>query len=139
MVFFFKQKTAYEFRISDWSSDVCSSDLEPGLGGERFIASGRFMKLIEVGQVLRDALPAGHARKVPTKVMPGWMVNLLSLFNPGVRSIKSELGKTRNADAGHAQRRLGWKTRHEEESVIDCARSLIEHGVVTEDGRASCR
>src|SRR3546814_5486273 len=34
-VFFFKQKTAYEMRISDWSSDVCSSDLvgaEVGLG-----------------------------------------------------------------------------------------------------------
>src|SRR3546814_13657647 len=30
-VFFFKQKTAYEMRISDWSSDVCSSDLEPVL------------------------------------------------------------------------------------------------------------
>src|SRR3546814_9111243 len=27
--FFFKQKTAYEMRISDWSSDVCSSDLPP--------------------------------------------------------------------------------------------------------------
>src|SRR3546814_19205602 len=27
--FFFKQKTAYEMRISDWSSDVCSSDLQP--------------------------------------------------------------------------------------------------------------
>src|SRR3546814_10204857 len=42
--FFFKQKTAYEVRISDWSSDVCSSDLEAcggdgaqrrrGIGGE---------------------------------------------------------------------------------------------------------
>src|SRR3546814_10227729 len=32
--FFFKQKTAYEMRISDWSSDVCSSDLdERGHGG----------------------------------------------------------------------------------------------------------
>src|SRR3546814_9765309 len=31
--FFFKQKTAYEMRISDWSSDVCSSDLDP-LDGE---------------------------------------------------------------------------------------------------------
>src|SRR3546814_8377969 len=28
MFFYFKQKTAYEIRISDWSSDVCSSDLE---------------------------------------------------------------------------------------------------------------
>src|SRR3546814_7447264 len=38
--FFFKQKTAYEMRISDWSSDVCSSDLQVsvtlnGIGGQR--------------------------------------------------------------------------------------------------------
>src|SRR3546814_3327649 len=32
MFFFFKQKTAYEMRISDWSSDVCSSDLGATLG-----------------------------------------------------------------------------------------------------------
>src|SRR3546814_3541640 len=31
-VFFFKQKTAYEMRISDWSSDVCSSDLGRAFG-----------------------------------------------------------------------------------------------------------
>src|SRR3546814_19711845 len=31
LIFFFKQKTAYEMRISDWSSDVCSSDLSPAL------------------------------------------------------------------------------------------------------------
>src|SRR3546814_10321605 len=31
--FFFKQKTAYEMRISDWSSDVCSSDLRVGDAG----------------------------------------------------------------------------------------------------------
>src|SRR3546814_7883570 len=31
-LFFFKQKTAYEGRISDWSSDVCSSDLLPDYG-----------------------------------------------------------------------------------------------------------
>src|SRR3546814_13952731 len=40
-IFFFKQKTAYEMRISDWSSDVCSSDLLPcgqgkvGIGAQR--------------------------------------------------------------------------------------------------------
>src|SRR3546814_3441651 len=33
--FFFKQKTAYEMRISDWSSDVCSSDLQRGIAGHR--------------------------------------------------------------------------------------------------------
>src|SRR3546814_8931700 len=34
-VFFFKQKTAYEMRISDWSSDVCSSDLQSMLVTDR--------------------------------------------------------------------------------------------------------
>src|SRR3546814_4735049 len=35
LFFFFKQKTAYEMRISDWSSDVCSSDLEAGSRRDR--------------------------------------------------------------------------------------------------------
>src|SRR3546814_3076732 len=34
LFFFFKQKTAYEMRISDWSSDVCSSDLSKSLDGK---------------------------------------------------------------------------------------------------------
>src|SRR3546814_10177276 len=36
VIFFFKQKTAYEMRISDWSSDVCSSDLLATLGTPTF-------------------------------------------------------------------------------------------------------
>lgn len=103
---------------------------EPGLAGERFLAAGKFMKFIEIGQVLRDNLPAAHTRKVPTRQMPDWMVHLLALFNPGIRTIKSELGKTRHADASHALQRLGWKTRDEEVTIIECAKSLIEHGVV---------
>src|SRR3546814_21031670 len=51
--FFFKQKTAYEMRISDWSSDVCSSDLKsmaPKRGhrmdaGRRGFARRRFCRL----------------------------------------------------------------------------------------------
>src|SRR3546814_3473690 len=40
ILFFFKQKTAYEMRISDWSSDVCSSDLLPPREGETLRAHG---------------------------------------------------------------------------------------------------
>src|SRR3546814_6616035 len=38
LCFFFKQKTSYEMRISDWSSDVCSSDLIGRMDFERFFA-----------------------------------------------------------------------------------------------------
>src|SRR3546814_6343865 len=43
LFFFFKQKTAYEMRISDWSSDVCSSDLPRlrGHRGARRLAAGK--------------------------------------------------------------------------------------------------
>src|SRR3546814_2436409 len=42
--FFFKQKTAYEMRISDWSSDVCSSDLG-GAVGQRVELALAFLNL----------------------------------------------------------------------------------------------
>src|SRR3546814_18928346 len=41
MFFFFKQKTAYEMRISDWSSDVCSSDLAFALDADLCLAFAR--------------------------------------------------------------------------------------------------
>jgi dihydroflavonol-4-reductase len=103
---------------------------EPGLAGERFLAAGKFYKFIEVAQMLREGLPPEHTKKVPTRVMPNILVHVLSLFNAGIRSIKSELGKSRHCDTSHAKERLGWETRPAEQSVIDCAKSLIEHGVV---------
>src|SRR3546814_1985557 len=50
--FFFKQKTAYEMRISDWSSDVCSSDLRVGGEIEREVERGD-----EAARADRHALP----------------------------------------------------------------------------------
>src|SRR3546814_10754488 len=38
--FFFKQKTAYEMRISDWSSDVCSSDLQYAVRNQIMLTGG---------------------------------------------------------------------------------------------------
>src|SRR3546814_3069540 len=58
-IFFFKQKTAYEMRISDWSSDVCSSDLLCAAPRIR-IASAMLLAGAGVFSVMRtplDALP----------------------------------------------------------------------------------
>ena len=100
-----------------------------GIAGERFIAAGPFMKLIDVARVLKAQMPA-DARKVPTRTLPDWLVRVSALFNPMIRQITGELGNVRDADAGHALAMLGWQTRPVEQSIVDCARSLIERGVV---------
>src|SRR3546814_10353687 len=49
MFFFFKQKTAYEMRISDWSSDVCSSDPHRGMVGgaiKRYLENTGYTNLL---------------------------------------------------------------------------------------------
>src|SRR3546814_6461449 len=58
--FFFKQKTAYEMRISDWSSDVCSSDLRGAIHHWSFCTPARAQANAFVTTVPRsaDALPA---------------------------------------------------------------------------------
>src|SRR3546814_7518363 len=53
-VFFFKQKTAYEMRISDWSSDVCSSDLMATPSDRRFIYGSQSTPLAIVHDFVRE-------------------------------------------------------------------------------------
>src|SRR3546814_2415545 len=60
--FFFKQKTAYEMRISDWSSDVCSSDL--------WIVPGSLPCGSEVLPVTTTLAPASAQRRAIAAPMP---------------------------------------------------------------------
>src|SRR3546814_2749170 len=57
MFFFFEHKTAYVVRISDWSSDVCSSDL-----GRHHVA-GALLLEAEFGMGVQVAPPFGHLRR----------------------------------------------------------------------------
>jgi dihydroflavonol-4-reductase len=101
----------------------------PNMAGERFIASGRFMKLREVAAVLRAEL-GPQAAKVTTRDVADWLVHAVALVNPVARAVVRELGSVRHLDATHAKHVLGWQTRPVEQSIVDAARSLIEHGLV---------
>src|SRR3546814_2298883 len=63
--FFFKQKTAYEMRISDWSSDVCSSDLASILSA--LLHLGVIVALVIGLPVLHD--PMVDFRSVPVEMV----------------------------------------------------------------------
>ncbi len=99
------------------------------IAGERFIASGPFLKMIDVAHILKAGL-GEQARKVPTRRLPDWLVRTFALFNPVIRQVTGELGNVRAASSDHAVTRLGWTMRPPEESILDCARSLIAQGVV---------
>jgi len=101
----------------------------PGMAGERFIASGRFMKLREIADVLRAEL-GPQARAVTTRNVPDWLVRLVARFNPLARAVVGELGSVRHQDASHAKAVLGWATRPEAQSIADAAHSLIALGIV---------
>src|SRR3546814_998683 len=84
-LFFFKQKTAYEMRISDWSSDVCSSDLAPAPVGA--IADRRHAA-IDAAVLPFDALADGHRHGALLR--PG--VALLLAFVQAVDELQGEDG-----------------------------------------------
>jgi dihydroflavonol-4-reductase len=100
-----------------------------GMAGERFIASGRFMKLREMADLLKREVGA-QALKVPQRNVPDWLVRVAARFNPVARAVVGELGSVRNQDASHAKAVLGWQTRPVEQSVLDTARALIDLGIV---------
>jgi len=98
----------------------------PVAGGERFIATGPFLWLSEVAQILRDRL-GDQARKVPHRQVPDFLVRTMARFDPGIRSVVSDLGQKRTYSAEKAHQQLDFSPRPIEETVVECAQSLIAH------------
>ena len=96
----------------------------PAAGGERFIATDRFLWMADVAAILRERL-GDAAAKVPTRVAPNLLIRALALFDGSVRSVVGDLGKQSWFSSDNARTRLGWTTRPVEDSIEDCARSLL--------------
>ncbi len=97
----------------------------PAAKGQRFLAiSGEFMTVEEMARVLKARLGIAAAR-VPTRVLPNWMVRLAALFDPAIAQSTPELGKLKRATNEKARRLLGWSPRSNEEAIIATAESLL--------------
>src|SRR3546814_291721 len=97
--FFFKQKTAYEMRISDWSSDVCSSDL---LSDDEKVAAQRiYGDILRVGAAERQGRELGE---LYARIVEADAADRLLLV---IRDEKALLARGRVAPIGHAGRLLG--------------------------------
>ncbi|KAL9097863.1 MAG: hypothetical protein Q9165_000189 [Trypethelium subeluteriae] len=106
----------------------CMTD--PKAKGQRFIAvAENFVWSVEIAKILKNKL-GERAKKVPTWVVPNFLVKLLGVFDPTVRMITPELGKSKNASNEKAKRDLGWKPRSNEECIVATAESLEKLGMV---------
>ena len=102
----------------------------PAAKGERFLAiSGDFMTMLEIAQTLKTRL-GNAASRVPTRVLPDWLVRIVGLFDGQAAQIVTELGKARNATGAKATRLLGWAPRSREEAIVATAESLIRLGLL---------
>lgn len=101
---------------------------EPAAAGERFLAvAGEFMTVAEIAALLRERMGA-DAKKVPTRVLPNWLVRLVSRFDSSVRQIVPELGKAKQASNAKAKGLLGWAPRSNEDAIVASAESLLRLG-----------
>ena len=100
----------------------------PDAGGRRFIAAGPFLWMLELADLLRAGLPEA-ADRIPTRVVPKPLIRAMGLFDPGIRSIISDIGKESHFSAGQAKELLNWQTRPIEETVTDCGRSMLANEV----------
>lgn len=102
----------------------------PAARGERFLAiAGESMWMVDVAKVLRRHMGAA-ASKVPTRVLPNWLVRLAALRDPAMKGIVPLLGVNLNATSEKATRLLDWAPRSSEEAIVATAESLIRLGLL---------
>jgi dihydroflavonol-4-reductase len=110
---------------------------DPAARGERFLAiSGESMWLVDVAKILRRRLGAA-ASKVPTRVVPNWVVRLAALRDPALRGLVPLLGVTLNASGEKARRLLGWAPRSSEAAIVAAAESLLRLGLLSGSKQAA--
>src|SRR3546814_2967148 len=144
-VFFFKQKTAYEMRISDWSSDVCSSDLMP----EWVMSMERISQRTAISLFVTAAVRAdedlherllGRDGLIASWFGPEGMSADRADRSPAIReAVRTRLQRLLDGQLIEADERLGGRCLITGEPV-DAGRKIAgEDELYGKIGRASCR
>ena len=95
--------------------------------GERFIAANGLYGFKDVADVLRKKYPK---RKLPSKMLPDWLVRVFSLVDKETQPLLLELGSNRSLNTIKAKEALGWQPIPIPQSLVDCAESLIDLKIV---------
>lgn len=103
--------------------------IDPAARGERFLAvADGSMSVPEMARILRKRMGAAGGR-VPTRVLPDWVLRLGALFAADLREVASRLGNDSTASNEKARRLLGWSPRTNEDALVSAAQSLVDLGL----------
>lgn len=115
--------------VRDLVNMIEKAMITPNAAGKRFIANGASIQLQEFALIL-DRNLASRGYRVPTRVLPDWLVRFFAIFVPKTKPVVDTLGWTYIISTEQAQSILGWQPRPYEGTIIEMAQSLIEQGMV---------
>jgi len=101
----------------------------PQAAGNRYICAGEHLWVQDMAKVLAAEFnPRGY--RVPTGHLPYWLMWVFARFDKAVRLALTFVGRKELVSSAKAQRELGWTMRPVRESIVDTARTMIEHRIV---------
>ena len=95
--------------------------------GERFIAAREFLWMRDVAQLLAAEFP--H-RRISSRQLPDWLIRIVGIFDPAVKSIVPDLGRRTSLNVNKAENLLGWRPRSAREACIATAQSMVQLDIV---------
>ena len=94
-------------------------------GGRRLIVGSEVRSILELSKIMAEHLPS-HAKKLPKKELPNFMVKLLSYIDTSAKNLVPDLGLRMQTDSTYAEEILEMKFVEPEISIIDAAKSVIK-------------
>ncbi len=116
--------------VRDVASAHIAAMTTPGAAGQRFCCAIEFSWIDQVADILAKRFgPEGW--KVPTRKLPSFMVRLVAMFDPAVKTVVSDLGRVRRVSSDRIRDVLDWKPHSLQEMVVSMGESMIQQGIVS--------
>ena len=115
--------------VRDLADLHVQSMLAPQAAGQRILGVGDFLWMADIAKLLRDNL-GQQALKVPTRLLPDFILRFAALFQYEARFMAPMLGQRTQFDVSKAAKLLGWHPRPAADVVLECASDLIRQHLV---------
>ncbi len=97
---------------------------DPETFGQRIMAVDCFLSFVQIARAIKTAYPA---RRIPTRVAPDFLIKLLGIFDPAIKSIIPSLGRVDKLDNTRAIATLGRGMRQAPKAAVSSAAYLIDN------------